>query len=64
VVLRLFSDENRPLLESKPKKSDLKPGEMVFTHWQLPLPTTPGVYRVDIMLDAATCWRGFFRVTE
>jgi hypothetical protein len=64
VVLRLFNDENRPLVESKPKKSDLKPGDMVFTHWQMPLPSSPGVYRVDITLDGATCWRGFFRVTE
>jgi len=64
VVLRLFNDENRSLVESKPKKSDLKPGEMIFTHWQLPLPSSPGVYRVDITIDAATCWRGFFRVTE
>lgn len=64
VVLRLFNDENRVLVESRPLKSDFKPGDMIFTHWPLPLPSSPGVYRVDIMLDAATFWRGFFRVTE
>jgi len=64
VVMRLYDDENRPLLESKPKKTDLTPGDFVFTQWQVPLPSRPGVYRIDVTLDAAICWRGFFRVTE
>ncbi len=64
VVLRLFDEENRPLTESKPKKSDLKPGDLIFADWKVPLPSRPGVYRVDIAVDSAICWRGFFRVTE
>ena len=64
VALRLFDSENRPLGESKPKKSDLKRGEMVFANWQVSMPTTPGVYRVDVTLDGAALWRGFFRVTD
>ena len=64
VALRLFDSENRPLGESKPKKSDLKRGGMIFASWQVPMPTKPGVYRVDITLDGTALWRGFFRVTD
>jgi hypothetical protein len=62
-VLHLYDQENRSVLESKPKKVDLKPGEMVFGHWQLSLPAHAGSYRVDVTIGGAVVWRGFFRVT-
>ena len=37
---------------------------MIFSHWQVPMPTKPGVYRVDVTLDGTAHWRGFFRVTD
>ena len=63
MVLRLFDEDNRIRVESKPKKSDLKPGSTVFSQWQMPLPAQPGSYRVDVLVGDAVVWRRYFRVT-
>jgi hypothetical protein len=63
-VLRVFDDANRPVVESAPKKTDLKPGNLVWGQWQFALPARPGQYRVDIVVGDATCWRRYFLVRE
>jgi hypothetical protein len=62
MVYRLFDQENRRVVESKPGKVDFKPGNGTFTYWQIPLPPAPGSYRVDVVVGELTLWRGLFRV--
>jgi hypothetical protein len=63
-VLRMYDEENHALVESAPKKADLKPGNLVWGQWQVPLPARPGQYRVDVVLGDATYWRRYFLVRE
>ena len=62
-TLRLFDLDNRSLGETKPAKISLRPGDLTMNHWPMSVPT-PGVYRVDVMLDAHIAWRGHFRVKD
>ena len=63
MAFRLFDEENRNILESKPRKVDLKPGTGTFSQWEVAVPKTPGTYRVDVVVNDLTMWRGGFRVT-
>ena len=64
-VLQLYDINNKMLSESKPQKLDLKPGAQTMSFWDLPVMNLPvGIYRLDVLLDDAPAWRGFFRVVE
>jgi len=64
-ILRFFDANYGPLAESKPNKIDLKPGQLRTTAWTFPVDGfPPGVYRIDVYLDAEPVGRTFFRVKE
>ena len=64
MAMKLFTVENRPLSQSKPKKTDLRKQELVLVSWQIPMLQTPGVYRADVTIDDRVMWRGFVRITQ
>jgi hypothetical protein len=63
-VLRMFDGDNRIVLESKPSKIDLRKGQLSLSSWQIPVPSAPGYYRVDALIDGTPIWRGFVRITR
>ena len=64
LVLRTYDTAGQLLSQSKPGKIDFKPGPGLRTsEWELSVPSQPGSYRVEVSLDDAIMWRGFFRVT-
>lgn len=62
--VRIYDNEDNSLrIETKPKKIRLRPHNMVFTGWKIPISAIPpGVYRVDVVLGKTPEWRTFFRV--
>jgi hypothetical protein len=60
--MKLFTADNRTVLQTTPKKSDLKKQDLVLASWQISMPTTAGVYRADVMMDGKVMWRGYVRV--
>ncbi|HXG64789.1 MAG TPA: hypothetical protein VNO70_06755, partial [Blastocatellia bacterium] len=64
-AVRLYDLDNRVISESKGKGITLKPNKLFYSTWQLNLGgLPPGVYRLDILLDADPVWRIFFRMVE
>ncbi|GEM_PF-1890757 len=64
-MLRLFTADNKMISASKPQEIALVPGRYAATNWELPVGImSPGIYRVDLLIDDRTSWREFFRVTE
>lgn len=61
---RVYDLDNRLLLAAKPSKVSFRPGDMVFSSWQLSVPNVAGVFRVDVLLGEQVAWRGFFRVVD
>jgi hypothetical protein len=50
-------------MQSKPGKVDFKPGEgLRSSQWELSVPSQPGIYRIDVLLNEMPMWRRFFRV--
>jgi hypothetical protein len=62
MVYRVFDEENKKVMESKPGKADFKPGAGTFSQWDIPVPPAAGSYRVDVIVGELTMWRGLFRV--
>jgi hypothetical protein len=62
--LRMFDADNRVVMASKPAKIDLRKGQLSLSSWQIPVPSTPGLYRVDAAVDGKPIWRGFVRITQ
>ncbi len=62
--LRMFDADNRLVLESKPKKSDLRKGDLSLGAWEVPITFGPGSYRAEVVLDDRPMWRGFVRITS
>ena len=64
--LRLYDLNNLLISESKDKKRiSLSPEKLSYQAWDLRLgDLSPGIYRIDVLLDADTVWRTFFRVVE
>lgn len=61
----VYDADNKPVSRSPASKLKLRPGELFFSTWVLPLARLmPDVYRVDCLLDGAPVWRGYLRVTE
>jgi hypothetical protein len=63
--LRFFNADNKMIVTSKPQEVSLAPGKYASTTWDFPLaPLSPGIYRVDLLVNDKTSWREFIRVTE
>lgn len=63
--LRFFSADNKVIGSSKQQEVSLAPGKYASTTWDFPLAQlTPGIYRVDLLINDKTSWREFIRVTE
>jgi hypothetical protein len=53
------------IITSKPQEVSLAPGKYAATTWDFPLaPLSPGIYRVDLLINDKTSWREFIRITE
>jgi hypothetical protein len=63
-LLRLHNDTNQVVVESKPGKVDLRPGDARLSSWKLTVPGRPGIYRADVLIEGVPIWRGFVKVTE
>lgn len=61
--VRLYNLDNKLLFESKFLKVTLHPGEVFFSMWEMTLGenTSPGIYRLDVVLDSDTVWRTFLK---
>jgi hypothetical protein len=63
-VLRVYDEMNHLVVESKPAKVDLRPGDGRLSSWKLTVPERSGVYRAEVLIDAVPIWRGFVRIIE
>jgi hypothetical protein len=65
-ALHLFDLDNRLIFENAGKKKiTVNTNKLSYTAWEVDVSTiSPGIYRVDVLLDADTVWRTFFRVVE
>jgi hypothetical protein len=64
-TLRLFTADNKIVSASKPQEISLAPGKYASTNWVLPVGVlSPGIYRIDLLINDKTSWREFIRVTE
>lgn len=63
--LRLFTADNKMITSSKTQQISLSQGKYASTTWNLPVGLmSPGIYRVDLLVNDQTSWREFIRVTE
>ena len=63
--LRLFTADNKMISTSKLQEVSLAPGRYASTSWELPVGLmSPGIYRIDLLINDKTSWREFIRVTE
>jgi hypothetical protein len=63
--LRLFNVDNKLLASSKAREISLSPGRYASTTWNLPVGMlSPGIYRVDLLVNDTTSWREFIRIIE
>jgi S1-C subfamily serine protease len=60
---RMHDADNRVIMEGKPAKIDVRKGQLRLTYWKLPVPTTPGLYRLDVLFADQPIWREFVRIT-
>jgi len=64
-VIHLYDRNNNLLLEGKPSKLNLRPGEVTYTSWQIGLGKfSTGTYRIDVMLGDQPAWRSFFSFSD
>jgi len=64
-TIELYDLENHKVAQSSPGKLELEPGHVRAIDWKIPIETlSPGIYRIDILLDGEAAWRNFFRITE
>lgn len=63
--LRLFTADNKMISASKLQEISLAPGKYASASWDLPVVRmSPGIYRIDLLVNDKTSWREFIRVTE
>ena len=64
-TIQVFDIENRPLAQAPPGKVTLDASKVQTSDWKLPVSgLEPGIYRVDVLLDAQPAWRTFFKIVE
>jgi hypothetical protein len=64
IVLRMYDEGNQGVVDSKPGKLDLRPGDARLSSWKMAVPDRAGLYRAEVLLDGVPIWRSFVRVTE
>jgi hypothetical protein len=62
--MKLFDADNRPIVQTPPKKTNLRKQNLMLSTWQITMLRTPGVYRADVMIDNLVMWRGYVRITS
>jgi hypothetical protein len=62
-TIRVYDVDNNAVAASEPRKVDFNKGAYAQSFWQMPMLKQPGLYRVDVALDARILWRGFLRVS-
>jgi hypothetical protein len=62
LTLLIYDEENRVVGESKGKKVNLRAGNTVLTDFTMTVPSEPGIYRADVLIDGRPAWRELFRV--
>jgi S1-C subfamily serine protease len=65
-ILRVFDIDNRMIYENvNKKKVSFRVNTLSYSAWDMELTKLPpGIYRLDVLLDADTVWRTFFRMIE
>lgn len=64
-TLRIFTADNKMISASKPQEISLARGKYSSTSWDLPVGLmSPGIYRIDLLVNDTTSWREFIRITE
>ena len=61
--LRVYDSDNRLVGESKPDKVNVRKAQLALTSWQVSVPPTAGLYRVDVFFEEKPLWRAFVRIT-
>ena len=64
LTMRLHDAERRIVAESKPARRDLRQGQLVLASWEQAMPSAPGLYRADVLLDDRIMWRGYVRLVK
>jgi S1-C subfamily serine protease len=64
-MVRVFNSDNKVISESKPREVSMGEGKFLSTNWDISIAgTSPGIYRIDLLINDKTAWRDFFRITE
>lgn len=63
--VQIYDLDNNLLSDGKPTKLSMKPSQMAYTSWRMPVAAfRPGNYRIDVMLGDEPAWRTFFSISE
>jgi hypothetical protein len=62
LAMKLFDETDHLIASSKPKKIDLRPNASMLSSWEIPVPTTPGWYRAEFLVDGVPVYRSFMHV--
>jgi S1-C subfamily serine protease len=64
-VFRIYDIDNRLVVQGRPTKLTLRPRQYSVTRWTFALgPLQPGIYRMDLYMDADPVWRTHFRIVN
>jgi hypothetical protein len=64
-TLRLFTADNKLVTTAKTQNVSISPGNFAATSWDLPIGVmSPGIYRLDLLINDQTSLREFIRITE
>jgi hypothetical protein len=64
-IYEVFDGDNKRVAASDANRLKLKPRELLFSSWGVPIARLPAAaYRVDLLLDGEPVWRGWLRVTD
>jgi hypothetical protein len=61
----VYDTDNRMHGKSDPNRLKFRPGDLLFSTWALTVgKLSPGIYRVDALLDEKPVWRGYLQITD
>ena len=64
-AFEVYDSDSRKVMAGKPSKLTLRPRQYGVTMWPFPLlELTPGIYRIDLVMNGEPIWRMFFRVVD